>query len=181
MRPAPDPCAACPHTGPAPWEALVTSLRGRLIAVARAEGQHGEDAFDVVQEAFTTWIARYADRPPEQAPRTLVALTRNLARNRRRLHAHARPHDGDTEQIAAATNPDDALVRAEEARHLAHCVARLADVQRAVVTLRMLDELPGADVAAQLGLSPGHVAVLLHRARADLTSCLAMPFPRRAR
>jgi RNA polymerase sigma-70 factor (ECF subfamily) len=52
-------------------------------------------------------------------------------------------------------------------------MARLADVQRAVVTLRMLDEVPGADVARQLGVTPGHVAVLLHRAKAALASCLA--------
>jgi RNA polymerase sigma-70 factor (ECF subfamily) len=48
----------------------------------------------------------------------------------------------------------------------------LAEVQRAVVTLRMLDELPGEDVARQLGLTPGHVAVLLHRAKTNLHSCM---------
>ena len=37
-------------------------------------------------------------------------------------------------------------------------------MQRRVVTLRMLDEQPGEDVAELLGLSPNHVAVLLMRA-----------------
>ena len=44
----------------------------------------------------------------------------------------------------------------------------LADVQRAVVTLRMLDDVAGEDVAQALGITPGHVAVLLHRAKINL-------------
>jgi RNA polymerase sigma-70 factor (ECF subfamily) len=51
-------------------------------------------------------------------------------------------------------------------------VGRLGEIQRAVVTLRMLDELPGDDVARALGLKPGHVAVLLHRAKASLRDCM---------
>jgi RNA polymerase sigma-70 factor (ECF subfamily) len=41
-----------------------------------------------------------------------------------------------------------------------------------VVTLRMLDDLPGEDVARLLGVSAGHVAVLLHRAKARLLACM---------
>ena len=48
----------------------------------------------------------------------------------------------------------------------------LAEVQRAVVTLRMLDDVVGEDVARQLGLTPGHVAVLLHRAKGQLITCM---------
>ncbi len=36
----------------------------------------------------------------------------------------------------------------------------------------MLDEVPGDDVARTLGISPGHVAVLLHRAKASLLACM---------
>jgi RNA polymerase sigma-70 factor (ECF subfamily) len=58
---------------------------------------------------------------------------------------------------------------------LCGCVAALAEAQRAVVTLRMLDELPGQDVARTLGISPGHVAVLLHRAKTNLHTCMTTP------
>jgi RNA polymerase sigma-70 factor (ECF subfamily) len=51
-------------------------------------------------------------------------------------------------------------------------VASLADLQRAVVTLRMLEGIDGAEVAAALGITPGHVAVLLHRAKANLAACM---------
>jgi RNA polymerase sigma-70 factor (ECF subfamily) len=48
----------------------------------------------------------------------------------------------------------------------------LGDAQRAVVSLRMLDDVPGEDVARALGITPGHVAVLLHRAKANLLVCM---------
>jgi RNA polymerase sigma-70 factor (ECF subfamily) len=51
-------------------------------------------------------------------------------------------------------------------------VAELCEIQRAVVTLRMLDERPGEDVAHLLGITKNHAAVLLHRAKASLRACM---------
>jgi RNA polymerase sigma-70 factor, ECF subfamily len=64
------------------------------------------------------------------------------------------------------------IARAEEHVRVQACVARLCDTQRAVVTLRLLDERGGEDVAAALGLTRGHVDVLLHRAKHALRACL---------
>src|SRR6516165_8082049 len=76
---------------------LVHRHRMRLSRVARREGLGPEDAFDVVQEAFQAFIALPAARglveAGDDARKLLVVLTRNLARNRRRLAAVARPHD----------------------------------------------------------------------------------------
>ena len=106
----------------------------------------------------------------------LVAVTRNLARNRRRLAALARPHDSDPEALAALPAPaasvEELLSAAEDQVRLRGCVASLGEMQRAVVTLRMLDEIDGEDVAGTLGITPGHVAVLLHRAKANLLACM---------
>jgi RNA polymerase sigma-70 factor (ECF subfamily) len=41
-----------------------------------------------------------------------------------------------------------------------------------VVTLRLLEERPGEDVAQALGVSSNHVAVLLHRAKSALRVCM---------
>jgi RNA polymerase sigma-70 factor, ECF subfamily len=170
-------------SGDAAFEGWVTRLvhahRARLVAVARHEGLAAEDAFDAAQEAFATFLIlprAHELAGDDDAMPTLVALVRNLARNARRLHAVARPHESDAvvvDSIAdAAPAPDARLAAAEEQGRLARCVGRLADVQRAVVSLRMLDDLPGEDVARTLGLRPGHVAVLLHRAKASLRACM---------
>ena len=159
---------------------LVHRHRRELAGVARAEGLTAEEAFDAVQDAFQTFITLPAAQTlvdaGDESRKLLVTLTRNVARNRRRLHAHARPHAGDPDLLAglpAAAAPADELIAAAEDRIRLHrCVQTLADVQRAVVTLRMLDEVPGEDVASALGITPGHVAVLLHRAKVNLLSCM---------
>ena len=132
------------------------------------------------QDAFQTFLTLPAAHPlveaGDESRRLLITLTRNVARNSRRLHAHARPHVGDPELIAglpaAAAGADELIAAAEDRIRLHRCVQTLADVQRAVVTLRMLDEVPGDDVAQALGITPGHVAVLLHRAKVNLLSCM---------
>jgi RNA polymerase sigma-70 factor (ECF subfamily) len=175
----------CPR-GPAflAWVGrLVHDHRASLAGVARREGLAPDDAFDAVQEAFHTFLTRPQAATliddGDRARRLLVTITRNVARNRRRLHAVARPHARDLEALEALTTEaaglEEALVAAEEHIRLAGCMRTLAEVQRAVVTLRMLDEVPGEDVARSLGLTPGHVAVLLHRAKANLLACMTGP------
>jgi len=159
-------------------ERLVHEHRGRLAGIARREGLTPEDAFDAVQEALHTFITLPEARPlvdePEQSSKLLSTLTRNVARNRRRLHAVARPHSTEAlEDLAtAAASVEETLVAAEEHVRLEGCMRTLAEIPRAVVTLRMLDDRPGEDVARTLGITPGHVAVLLHRAKASLLECM---------
>jgi RNA polymerase sigma-70 factor (ECF subfamily) len=159
---------------------LVHRHRSELAGVARAEGLTAEEAFDAVQDAFQTFITLPAAHPlvdaGDESRRLLITLTRNVARNQRRLHAHAKPHANDPQMLAAlpAANAgaDELIAAAEDRIRLHRCVASLADVQRAVVTLRMLDDVPGEDVATALDITPGHVAVLLHRAKVNLLSCM---------
>jgi RNA polymerase sigma-70 factor, ECF subfamily len=157
---------------------LARDRAGRLAAIARREGARPADALDVVQDAFYTLLARSdletlrAD--PDAAFRVLVVIVRNAARNLRRRHHHARPHvDVDAVALGAPEpSPDEALDHAVARSQLVGCMARLGDAHRHVVTLRVLEELSGDEVAAELGVTPGHVAVLLHRARKQLERCM---------
>ena len=149
-----------------------------LASVARREGLTAADALDAVQDAFHTLLARpdaegLHDRPDEAA-RLLVAIGRNAARNARRRHHRAKPHvDVDDAHLTTAdVAPDTALDHAETSAQLAGCMASLGDVHRSVVTLRVLEELSGDEAARELGLTAGHVAVLLHRARKQLERCM---------
>lgn len=158
---------------------LARDHAGRLAGIARAEGATAVDALDLVQDAFQTLLHRpdleeLKTRPLEAGP-LLAAIVRNAARNARRRHHRARPHV-PVEEAGLATSiasPDEALERAAEIDQLAGCMSQLGAIHRQVVTLRVLEELSGPDVARSLGLTPGHVAVLLHRARAQLAQCMA--------
>jgi RNA polymerase sigma-70 factor, ECF subfamily len=188
------PCTPCAQGGPAERAAflewvgrLVHEHRASLARLARREGLGPEDAFDAVQEALHAFItlphARELVDEPDQSRRLLMVLTRNIARNRRRLHAVARPHLGDPDTLDSiageAASVEELIAAAEEHVRLAGCLRTLAEVPRAVVTLRMLDEVAGDDVARILGVTPGHVAVLLHRAKANLLACMTTSSPAR--
>jgi RNA polymerase sigma-70 factor (ECF subfamily) len=157
---------------------LARDHASQLAAAARREGLGAADALDVVQDAFHTLLARpdqesLRDRPADAA-RVLVAIVRNAARNARRRHHRARPHVelGDAALAAPGAAPDEHLDRAETSAQLAGCMASLGDIHRSVVTLRVLEELSGDEAAHELGLTSGHVAVLLHRARKQLEQCM---------
>jgi len=150
----------------------------RLAAIARREGVAAPDTLDVVQDAFHTLLSRpdaaQLRERPDDAARVLAAIVRNAARNARRRHHRARPHV-ELDDANLATHqpaPDEAIDRAETAAQLVGCLAKLGDVHRHVVTLRVLEELSGEEAAQALGLSAGHVAVLLHRARKQLEQCM---------
>lgn len=160
---------------------LILADRADLAAVARREGVGPEDAVDCLQDGLCTILARLGRGElalSDDALRAYVAATvRNAARNRRRRHHVARPHvpldalDDDTSAFDEASS-ESLIARAEEHVRVQACVARLCDTQRAVVTLRLLEERAGEDVATTLGLTRGHVDVLLHRAKHSLRACL---------
>ena len=159
---------------------LVHAHRGRLYRLARREGLREEDSLDCVQDAFHTFLllprARQLVESNDDSIRLLSVLVQNHARNRRRRHEIARPHDSGDEALAlldSETQPVDELIaRAEEFALMVGCLDHLGKLQRAVVSLRMLDEVAGEDVATMLGAPPSHVAVLLHRAKQSLRSCM---------
>jgi RNA polymerase sigma-70 factor (ECF subfamily) len=157
---------------------LARDHAGRLAGLARREGVSASDALDVVQDAFHTLLGRpdisALRAHPAEAARLLSVIVRNAARNLRRRHHLARPHvelEADA-LVAGEPRPDDALAQAATVVQLAGCLSELGDVHRQIVTLRVLEELSGEEAARTLGLTPNHVAVLLHRARKQLERCM---------
>lgn len=151
----------------------------RLAAQARAQGLSAEDAFDCVQDALCTFLGmsrqgRLPTDEDEWAP-LLAGVVRNTARNRRRRHFLAQPHESVQEErpLTAEDPPTDERLAQQQMHGRLHaCVSGLCAIQRAVVTLRMLEEQSGDEVARALGISPGRVAVLLFRAKAVLRACM---------
>ena len=145
----------------------------RLVAIARREGLAPADALDAVQDALYALLQRPGAKalPAADAARLLGTMTRNAARNLRRRHHRARPHE-DVELAADTAGADDVLAREETLAQLTDCMARLGDVHRRVIALRVLEELSGHEAAAALGVTPNHVGVLLHRARKELERCM---------
>jgi RNA polymerase sigma-70 factor (ECF subfamily) len=131
------------------WVSELARVHSRgLAAAARKEGLGADDALDAVQETFQTFLLLPQARSLVEEPRESASL------------------------LGVLVSVDEAIERAEEHVRLLGCVNRLAEMQRQVVRLRMLQELSGLETAEQLGLEPGRVAVLLHRAKKALLECL---------
>jgi len=150
-----------------------------LSGVARREGLGPDDALDAVQEAFQTFLslpqARTLVGDEEDSRRLLSVIVRNAARNMRRRAHRSRPHE-DIDAIPELSDDvpsvDALLVQAEGSARLMGCVSNLHELQRRVVTMRMLEELSGDEVARELNLRPDHVATLLYRAKKELLRCM---------
>jgi len=167
---------------------LVHDHRARLVRVVRREGLRAEDALDCVQETFLSFLnlpqARLLVERPDESAKMLVVLARNIARNRRRRHDYAKPHIVDDEVLhglpSDTVSADDVVSAAEEHAMILGCMTTLNEVQRSVVRLRIVDEVPGENVARLLDTSANHIAVLLFRAKRQLRNCVEDGAPRRA-
>jgi RNA polymerase sigma-70 factor, ECF subfamily len=160
---------------------LVARERSRLVSIAVRQGLSAEEGLECVQDALCTWLSqRQRDRGAEsELPVVSVKrMVKNSARNWRRRHRRLKPHlaiDNERELASPVGNAEQLLSGAETALRLKYCVAELREVERAVVTLRLLEERSGEDVAQALGLSRAHVDVLVHRAKATLRVCMRAP------
>lgn len=157
---------------------VIRAHRAAFVRAARREGLAPEDAVECVQEALSTFlqILLRGDAPadPSEWPPYVTTITKNAARNRRRRHDLARPHEAlSAEAPSEDATAEDLLAAAEDHVRVRACVERLCGTQRSVVMLRLLEERAGEDVASALGITRGHVDVLLHRAKASLRECLA--------
>jgi RNA polymerase sigma-70 factor, ECF subfamily len=156
---------------------LVRTERARLTAIARREGLNAEDAVECAHDVLCHFlqILLRGEAPSDRAtwPTFIATMTRNAARNGRRRHDRSRPHDVLEDDVSAeAMDTEELVAAAEQHVRLRACVEQLCDTQRAVVTMRFLEERDGEDVATLLGITRGHVDVLLHRAKANLRACL---------
>ena len=158
---------------------LIREERGMLVRAARREGLSAEDAVECAQEGLSTFLQllQRGDAPVDRdawAP-YVTTIVKNAARNRRRRHHLALPHDEieSTDAPSDEASAEDLLAQAEEHVRLRACVERLCGTQKSVVMLRLLEERRGEDVAAVLGITRGHVDVLLHRAKLSLRECMA--------
>lgn len=157
---------------------LVHTHRDRLLRYARRRGLGAEDALDVVQDGFVSFLrlpeARAISASGDDALKLLTVIVRHnlqnqLSKRRRHQRAHAL-----LEATAAQLDDESSevlIARAEELARLKGCIERMAHLQRQVVMLSLLDDQPSETVAKVLGISSGYVRVLLHRAREHVRTC----------
>jgi RNA polymerase sigma-70 factor (sigma-E family) len=153
---------------------FVATFRGHFSELARLATLLGaDDADDVVQEAFARLHQhRSRLREPASALAYARAIVVNLCRSRlRRLEVARRPHP--RLPMVERDLPESATVLREDQAEVLAALDRLPARQREVVVLRYWLELPGADIAAAMGITVGSVKSHTARAMTTLTRLLS--------
>ena len=157
-------------------EAIYRDLSPYVLGYLRGRGC--PDADDVAAESFVQlvrWLERF--QGDEAAFRSFVftivhrRLLDSLRRERRRMDDPVAEVRSDWAGVTAAAAEDEALDGLAHDRAL-RLLDGLTDDQRSVVLLRILGDLPVAEVARVMGKEPGAVKTLQRRALASLQRTL---------
>ena len=125
------------------------------------------------QDAFVTvWRKRHRYEHPRPFRPWLYAIAVNLCRT-----AHcSRPPSASPlsdDHCGDGPAPDSALSSSETARLIGRALAQLPPQQRAVVSLRVWEEMPYARIAEVVGCTEGTVRAHMHHGLASLREVLA--------
>src|SRR6187397_234706 len=158
------------------FDEIVKRYQRRVYATAIRIVRRHDVADDVVQEAFLRAhqaLGRF-DLSRPFGP-WICRIAANLAVNHVRS-PQAREEElpeGHAETRSSGPGPLGALLDAEGARVLEAAMGQLPQEQRAVLVLRVVEDLSYAEIAETLGISPGTVMSRLFRARERLAQSLS--------
>lgn len=171
---------------PGAFEALVEQFQHRLVAVLHHLVGNAEEAEDLAQEAFLrVFRARQKYHPRAKFSTWLFTIANNLALNalRSRQRKPAVPltlHDSGplgprpAEQLVRdqQAQPMHRLQQQELAAIIQEAIKGLNERQRMAVVLNKFEDMPYAEIAEVMGLTPKAVKSLLSRARMNLREAL---------
>ena len=157
---------------------IVRGYQRAVYRVAYALTRNAGDADDVTQETFVrAWQAIGRFRVGEPLYPWLARIAMNatfslLRRRKRRPEVALEPLIEAGAQWAGGDDPADAAARGERDERLARAYMTLSAEHRAVLALRVVEDLSYDEIARALEVPVGTVMSRLSRARADLRSRL---------
>ena len=162
------------------FERLVREYQGLCWHVVQRMVRHPEDARELCQEAFLRvhqCLHQYRAESPLKSWIAQVAYSvakRHLERRRIPLAEVVGEGDGlsAAESVADAFDLEGAHGEGEEAAFLHAAIEDLPPLQRTVLTLYHLDELPIGEIARITGLAEGTIKSHLFRSRRQLRDAL---------
>jgi RNA polymerase sigma-70 factor (ECF subfamily) len=153
---------------------LVEKYQDRLYNTIVHVVGSGEDALDVVQDAFVQAFLKLETFQRSSAFYTwLYRIAFNTAASQRRrkhptLSVEQTREISGQEPVDGQSGPTEHLEQLERNRQVQQAIAGLSEEHRAVVVLREIDGCCYETIAEILGLPVGTVRSRLHRARLQL-------------
>lgn len=164
--------------------AVVRDHARPLYRAARGMGFRDEEAEDLVQDVFTTFLEtldRFEGR--SQVRTWLFGIFHRKVFERRRESSRHERHDPIDEVFESRFDQDGKWIRPPADLHrllesreigtvIEHCLDGLPNSQREVFVLREMEGAGTEEICKILGISATNISVLLHRARARLRECI---------
>ena len=164
--------------------AVIDAYLGQVHRAARGAGLTPQEADDVTQETFTTFLGAAPRFEGRSHVRTwLLGIMYNKIREARRQLSRARNLE-DIDQIVESRFKADgswskAPQRADASLHdreihgqISDCLDHLPTAQRAAFSFREVEGLAMSEICKILGVTSTNLGVILYRARNRLRECL---------
>ena len=163
------------------FEQLVRDYQGLCWHVIQRMVRHPEDTRELCQEAFLRvhrYLHQYRFDSPLKSWIGQVAYSvarRHLERKRIALAEAIDDEDGLSllDNLGDGTDLQQDHVQADDERELHAAIERLPPLQRTILTLYHLEELPIGEIATITGLAEGTIKSHLFRSRSKLREILA--------
>lgn len=167
-------------------DAFLADVQARALMMARMATGDVDEALDLVQDAMTAFVRRYAGHPPEQRRPLFYRVLNNRitdwyrrrARWSLRIFGGLRASDAFADgpdpmaETAPAERPDGVASDGEFGVALERALGRLPGRQRQVFLLRAWEGLDVQETASALGISAGSIKTHYFRALASLREAL---------
>ncbi len=157
------------------WESLVRQFQSRVYGIAFHYAGDADDARDLAQEIFVR-IYRHLDlcTGEHMFVPWLIRITRNacidfLRRRRVRPAAADRSEEDLASARAPGLNPEEHWIADSRKRLIYSAFRKLTTLNREVIILREILELPLEQIAEVLGVPLGTIKSRVSRARIELT------------
>ena len=162
---------AAPSTDPAAEAELCRRLAPRVRLYGLRHLGNPAAAADLMQQVMLMMIERLrsgALREPEQLASFVFGICRRVVLDLQRGQTR---RERLLDLYGEALWPEPSSQELDHDR-LAHCLERLPERERTVLLLTFYDDVPAADLARQLGLTPANVRVIRHRSLDRLRTCV---------
>ena len=156
---------------------FLSDVEKTAYVMAQVATHHREDALDIVQDAMTAFVVRYAKKPQAEWPPLFYRILQNRIRDwyrRRRVRQafelfsgnqdNDRYHPIQTTPGAVADDPVIALQQLGVAEQIIFSIGRLSLRQQQVFLLRIWEGLSVHETAKVMQCSEGSVKTHLSRA-----------------
>jgi RNA polymerase sigma-70 factor (ECF subfamily) len=137
------------------YERFARLVHGVLLASTQRE-----DVPDLLQEVFLRALRQLHTL---REPAAFAGWIATMARNEARMHHRAeRPTEELSDQVAGSASPADSPADAVEMDDVLRALRALPERYREPLTLRLVEQMGGEEIARTLGLTHGTVRVYLH-------------------